>query len=87
LIVLEIFYRWPDIHDQPAHSFTGKLLFKTKASLLKINLSFFSWKRVTWDLQARERGYNAFDYYNANAQLKQVGFLNKFTIQWNNILT
>lgn len=33
----------------------------------------------------KKRGYNAFDYYNANAELKQVGFLNKFTIQWNNI--
>ncbi|EFX80949.1 hypothetical protein DAPPUDRAFT_42841 [Daphnia pulex] len=52
--------------------YTGKLLFKTKASLLNINLSFFSWNRVTWDFQARERGNNAFDYYNVNAELKQV---------------
>jgi glucan phosphorylase len=35
----------------------------------------------------KKRGYNAFDYYNANAELKQVGFISKFTIQWNNILT
>jgi starch phosphorylase len=35
----------------------------------------------------KKRGYNAFDYYNANAELKQVGFLDKFMIKWNNILT